>query len=87
MDTISFQKDIRIEQNRHEATEQETTAYNLRLLAEINGRLESSREEGYDATKKPLVDYDEWRAIDGGLYREERVRNMLDGEMSDENLT
>ena len=82
-----IEKDILIEQNRNERKEQETKEFNLRLLAEINGRWESSREEGSDTDKKTLVDYDEWRAIGGCLYREEIVRNMLDGEMSDENLT
>ena len=86
MDTASLQKDIPIEQNRNERGEQETNVFNLRLLAEIHERCESSREEGAGATKKPLVDYDEWRAIGGDIYREERVRNMIDGEMSDGDL-
>ena len=47
----------------------------------------SSREEGADITKEPVVDYDEWRAIDGCLYIEEGVRNTIDVEMSEENLT
>ena len=86
MGTISLQKDILIEENRNGRTEQEAKEFNLRLLAEINERWESSREEGAGATKKPFVCYDEWRAIDGCLYREERVRNMRDGEMSDGDL-
>ena len=87
MDTISLRKDIPIEQNRNEGEEQEKNEFNPRLLAEINERRGSSREEGADATKKPLIDYDEWGDIDRGLYREESVRDMLvEGGVCDERV-
>ena len=50
---------------------------NVRLLAEIDGRWEMNREVGTDIAKKPLVDSDEWRAIGEGLFREERVRDLV----------
>ena len=82
-----MRKDILIAQNKNDQTEPEKKESNLRLLANIDGRWESSREEGADATKKPLVDYDEWRTSDGGLYTEERTRSMMEGEMSDDSVT
>ena len=87
MDTISSQKDILIDQNRNERAERETKEFNLMLLAGINERWESSREEGDDTTKKPLVDYDEWRSIDGCLYKEESQEYARRRNECDENLT
>ena len=72
MGTISLQRDILIEQNRSEGKEAAAKEFNIRLLAEKDERWETSGEEGPNVTKKPLVDYDEWRVIDGCLYREER---------------
>ena len=87
MDTISLKRDIPIEQNKSVFTEPATRESNLRLLTEIDERRGSSREEGADATKKPLIDYDEWGDIDRGLYREESVRDMLvEGGVCDERV-
>ena len=87
MDTISTQRDILIEQNRIEGEDSAAKEFNRRLLEEIDERLGTSREAGADVNKKPLVDYDEWRVIDGCLYREERVMNMLiEGEVCGENV-
>ena len=72
MDNISLQRDIPIEQNRSEGADAAAKEFNIRLLADIDERWETSREEGADVAKKPLIDYDEWRVIDGCLYREER---------------
>ena len=52
-------------------------------MAEIDERWDVSRGVGADAAKKHLIDYDEWIDFDKGLYRDERVREMLvDGETS-----
>lgn len=63
-----------------------TKEFDIRLLAEIDERRESGSEEGVGAAKKPLVDYDGWEVIEGCLYRDERVRDLLvEGEVRGEN--
>ena len=43
-----------------------------------------SRTENADIAKKPLLNYNEWRAIYEGLFRAERVRYLVvEGEACD----
>ena len=80
---IALQRDILVEENKSESTDNGKEDFNFRLLEEIADRREMSRAEDADIAKKPLLSYNEWRDIDEGLYREERVRDMIvEGETS-----
>ena len=83
MGGIALQGDILVDGDKRESTGNEKKDFNVRLLAEIDERWEMSSAEDADIAKKPLLNYNEWRAIDEGLYREERVRDMIvEGETS-----
>ena len=69
MDKIALQRWILVDGNSQEATEGERKAHNTRLLAEIDSRWELGRTENAETSKRPLLNYQEWGAIEMSLYR------------------
>ena len=87
VDGIALQRDILVEQNKREPTDNEQRDSNVRLLAEIDERWGMSRTENADIAKKPPLSYNKWRAIEECLFREERVRDLIvEGEACDEGV-
>ena len=72
-----MRRDILVEENRRESTDDEKGILNIMLQDEIDERWEVSRGEEADIAKKPLIKYDEWNAVDEGLYREEGIRDLV----------
>ena len=77
MDKIAVERWILVDGNSHEATGGERKARNTRLLAEIDSRWELGRTENADTSKRPLLNYQEWGAVEMSLYREVRVRDAM----------
>ena len=77
-------RDTLAEENKRESADNEKRDFNVRLLEEIDERCEMSRTENADIAKKPLLNYNEWRSIEEGLFREERARSLIvEGESCD----
>ena len=55
MDGIATQRDILVEENKREPTDNEKRDFTVRLLAEIDERWEMSRTENADIAKKPFL--------------------------------
>ena len=72
IDRIALQRDILVRQNEGEGTEMELQEFHRMLLADIDDRWESSREEDADTTKKPFIGYEAWGIIEASYTEEER---------------
>ena len=86
IDRIVLQRDILVRQNESDGTEVEKMEFNRRLIASIDDRWGSSREEDADATKKPLIGYAEWRVIESRYAEEARNRSHLGEQRSEEDM-
>ena len=67
IDKVALRRWISAEENSPEPFEGEWRASNTRLLKQIDGRWELDRTEKADTSKKPLLGYGEWAAIDMGF--------------------
>ena len=56
-------------------------------MKQIDGRWEVDRVEKADMEKKPLLGYEEWAAIDMGLWKEVRVQNSIGDQEKEEDMT
>ena len=83
MDTVALQRWILIEENSQRGCEGTRRVNNDRLLKQIDDRWEIYRAEKAGAEKKSLLEYEEWAAIDMGMWKEVRVQNAI-GEQEEE---
>ena len=74
MDTVAWRRWILIEENSQRSCEGTRRVNNGRLLKQIDDRWDVDRAEKTDTEKKPLLDYEEWVAIDMGMGKEVRVQ-------------
>ena len=86
IDKVALQKDILIRQNESDGKEKDLEEFNRKLPNEIESRWESSREEDAGISKRPLIMYGEWRAIESGYSEEKRKRSHLEEQRSDGNM-
>ena len=86
IDSVALQRDILVRQNENESTGVGKKARNGRLLEDSYDRWESSREADAEQTKKPLIGYEEWRAIESRYTEAERTRSHLEGQRAEENV-
>ena len=66
-------------ENDQEACEGERRTNSTRLLNKIDARWGLGRTENADKKKKPLLEYEEWVAIDRTIGREVRTQNAAGG--------
>ena len=87
MDTVALQRWILMGGNSQKACEGTRRVNNTRLLKQIDDRWEVDRAEKADTQKKPLSGYEEWAAIDMGLWGEVRVRNAIGDQEKEEDMS
>ena len=67
MDKVALRRWILVEENSQKTCDGARRANNTRLLKKIDGSWELNRSEKADTSKKPLLGYGEWAAIDMGF--------------------
>ena len=77
MDKVALKRWILLEENSQKACEGARKANNAKLLKQIDSRWVLDRAENSGTCKKPLLNHEEWWAIETGLWKEERVRNAM----------
>ena len=77
---VDLRRWILMEENGQEAFEGARGTNNARLLNQIEERWEVDRTENAETRKKPLLDYEEWAAIDRAVGREVGDRNGKGGQ-------
>ena len=83
IDTVALQRWILKEENNQEACKGERRSNNSRLLQRVEGRWEVDRTDKANAKKKPILEYEEWAAIDRAVGSERRT-NQAYGEQEKE---
>ena len=66
-----------MDENEHESCKGERRSSNSRLLQKIEERWEAGRTDMEDDKKKPLLEYEEWAAIDRAVGEEGRTQHAL----------
>ena len=81
VDRISLQRDIRKHQIEEIDASEELKEYNRGQLGKLEDRWETDRMEGEtDWAKRPLLEYEEWRAIDAVYGESSQNTGHLDAQ-------